>query len=721
MTRLFFASLILILSALNLQAKEGMWIPMLLEQKNLPEMQSMGLKLTAADLYSVNQSSLKDAIVLFGGGCTGEVVSDQGLILTNHHCGFGQIQARSTIEHDYLKDGFWAMSQKEELPNPGLTVSFLISMSDVTNEILKGVTPSMSMKERNDIIRSNASEIRKMATEGNHYEAQVRPFYYGNEYYLMIYEVFTDIRLVGTPPSNIGKFGGDTDNWIWPRHTGDFSIFRIYAGKDNKPAPYSKDNVPFKPRRHLSISLKGVQAGDFTFVYGFPGRTEEYLPFQGVDLAVNIVNPIRIALREIRLSIISSYSEKNDTMRLKYAAKHAGIANGWKKWIGESRGIKRMKGVEIKKEFENKFAQWAGVDEVAQSPFQGLPAAFEEAYTPYKKWKATETWLNESVLSVEAIRLARSFTPLVSLCSAKDSTDLSIKTLTQKYARSIDGFFKNYEMRIDRDILAAMLEMYIIKANGNAEQPTELSELYRTYKGNFKNAAEDLFEKSVFTSKKEISALLENFRRKDIKRIKNDPLYKLAIQLTEYNKRIVYPHIIAFDRKFDSLMPIYMKAQMEMQPDKKFFPDANSTLRISYGKIDGYSPEDGVTCNYYTTLKGIMEKENPEVYDYVVEPKLKSLFFSKDYGRYADASGEMRTCFIATNHTTGGNSGSPVMNGEGQLLGLNFDRCWEGTMSDLMYDPDRCRNISLDIRYCLFIIDKFAGAGHLVDEMTIIE
>ncbi|PKP19356.1 MAG: serine protease, partial [Bacteroidetes bacterium HGW-Bacteroidetes-22] len=364
MTRIFFVSFFLLLSTLNLHAEEGMWIPLLLEQKNQTDMQTMGLKLTAADIYSVNQSSLKDAIVLFGGGCTGEVVSDQGLILTNHHCGFGQIQARSTIEHDYLTDGFWAMNQSEELPNPGLTVSFLVSMSDVTSEVLQGVTPQMSMNERYKKIRSNTSVIKRKATEGNHYEAQIRPFYYGNEYYLMIYEIFTDIRLVGAPPSNIGKFGGDTDNWIWPRHTGDFSIFRIYAGTDNKPAPYSKDNIPFKPRRHLSISLKGIQPGDFTFVYGFPGRTEEYLPAQGVDLAVNIVNPIRIALREIRLGIINSYSEKNDTIRLRYAAKHAGIANGWKKWIGESRGIKRIKGVEIKKEFETRFANWTGVDEV---------------------------------------------------------------------------------------------------------------------------------------------------------------------------------------------------------------------------------------------------------------------------------------------------------------------------------------------------------------------
>ncbi|HAQ64273.1 MAG TPA: serine protease [Bacteroidales bacterium] len=721
MTRIFFVSFFLLLSTLNLHAEEGMWIPLLLEQKNQTDMQSMGLKLTAADIYNVNQSSLKDAIVLFGGGCTGEVVSDQGLILTNHHCGFGQIQARSTIEHDYLTDGFWAMNQSEELPNPGLTVSFLVSMSDVTSEVLQGVTPQMSMNERYKKIRSNTSVIKRKATEGNHYEAQIRPFYYGNEYYLMIYEIFTDIRLVGTPPSNIGKFGGDTDNWIWPRHTGDFSIFRIYAGTDNKPAPYSKDNIPFKPRRHLSISLKGIQPGDFTFVYGFPGRTEEYLPAQGVDLAVNIVNPIRIALREIRLGIINSYSEKNDTIRLRYAAKHAGIANGWKKWIGESRGIKRIKGVEIKKEFETRFANWTGVDEVEQSPYAGLLAAFDEAYTPYKHWKATETWLNESVLSVEAIRFARSFAPLVDLCASKDSSDQSIKTLAQKYTRSTDGFYKNYEVQIDREILAAMLEMYIVKAAGEAEQPTVFTNLIKKYKGNLKIAADDLFRKSVFTSKNRLSGLLGNFHRKDVKKIENDPLYQLAFQLTDYNKQIVNPHIVEFDRKFDSLMPLYMKAQMEMQPGKKFFPDANSTLRISYGKVNGYVPEDGASYNYYTTLNGIMEKENPEVYDYVVEPKLKSLYNSKDYGRYADASGEMHTCFIATNHTTGGNSGSPVMNGEGQLLGLNFDRCWEGTMSDLMYDPDKCRNISLDIRYCLFIIDKFAGAGHLVKEMTIIE
>lgn len=711
---------LIFINTLQLFADEGMWLPLLLEQKNQAEMQSLGLRLSAEDIYSVNHSSLKDAIVHFGGGCTGEVVSDQGLILTNHHCGYGQIQARSTIENDYLTNGFWASSLQEELPNPGLTVSFLIEMKDVTAAVFQGINNNMSLSEKNRKKNANIAAIKKEATSGNHYEATVRPYYYGNEYYLLVYETFTDIRLVGAPPSNIGKFGGDTDNWMWPRHTGDFSVFRIYAGSDNKPAPFSKENVPFKPRKHLTISLRGVQPDDFTFVYGFPGRTEEYLPSLGVDLAVNTINPIRIALRGIRLGIISKYSETNDTIRLQYAAKHAGIANGWKKWIGESNGIKQLRGVEKKKEYETRFAAWAGTDEADPTPYSELLASFESAYKPYTYWKSTETWLSESVMSVEALKLARAFTPLAEICANRDSSEAAIKTLSENYIKSIDGFFKNYNSRIDREIFVAMLRMYMEAGSQKTNYPEILNTQLKKFNGSYQAMADHFFETSLFADKNRISSMLQSFTRKSIKKIEKDPFYILGIELEKYQREKVAPAIRAFNRTFDSLMPIYMKAQMEMEPSKRFYPDANSTLRVSYGKVAGYTPFDGVNYNYYTTLDGIIEKENPEVYDYVVEPRLKELFLAKDFGPYADASGEMRTCFIATNHTSGGNSGSPVMNSNGELIGINFDRCWEGTMSDLMYSPDRCRNISLDIRYCLFIIDKLAGARHLIDEMTIV-
>ncbi len=703
-----------------LNAGEGMWLPMLLSQLNEKEMRDMGMRITAEDIYSVNHSSLKDAIVLFGGGCTGELVSDKGLLLTNHHCGYGNIQRHSSLENDYLTNGFWAQRFEEELPNPGLSVTFLVRMEDVSVQSLKGVTELMTQKKRDSIIQFNINVLVKEAVKGTHYNAQVKPFYAGNQYYLFVTEIFTDVRLVGAPPSNIGKFGGDTDNWMWPRHTGDFSMFRIYADKDNKPAAYSKDNVPYRPAKHLTISLKGIKEGDFTFVYGFPGTTQQYLPSYAIDMTAFQDNPIAIGLRGQRLDIIDNAMEKDRLTRLQYSAKAAGIANYWKKMIGESRGIKRLDGIEKKKAFERSFQQWAESGKETRAQYGQLMPAFGKAYSSFVPVNNAYTYLTEGLLGIELVRFAWGYNNLVKQCRDKSKTDAEILKLIEQVKTSASAFHKNYNKNIDAQLFEALMGTYIKSCETNL-QATVVSKTALKYKGNINTWATDLYKKTIFADSVKLKDFLTGFKRAEVKKIEIDPAYILASGIYAYLQNTLTPELIAFNVTNDSLQRLYMAAQMDMQPEKVFYPDANSTLRIAYGNVKGYSPADAVNYNWFTTLDGIMQKENPDIYDYVVEPKLKELYKLSDYGRYADADQSMHVAFIASNHTTGGNSGSPVLNADGQLIGINFDRCWEGTMSDLMYDPDQCRNISLDIRYCLFIIDKMAGAERLIEEMTIIQ
>ena len=700
-------------------ADEGMWIPMYLSDLNEAEMQAMGMNITAEDIYSVNQSSLKDAIVIFGGGCTAELISDEGLILTNHHCGYSRIQKHSSIENDYLTNGFWAMNRSEELSNPGLTVTFLVRMEEVTEEVLMGVTDRMTESERNNIIGTNIDSITVRAVKGTHYKALVKPFFQGNRYFLFINEVFEDVRLVGAPPSNIGKFGGDTDNWVWPRHTGDFSLFRIYADKDNKPAPYSEENIPYKPKKHFNISLKGVEEDDFTFVFGYPGSTQEYIPSFGIDLQVNTINPIRIGIRDKRIAIFNEFMNKSPEIRLQYSAKHASISNGWKKWIGENRGIKRLKVIEQKQAFEAEFTQWVNASTERQKEYGNLLAGFEKTYADKTELEYNSTYVRETFYGIEIIRHANGFQKLVSLSKNKE-THSEIAGLVSKHMKSDSAYFKDYQADVDKKVFTEVLREFYLNMEGY-EIPDQLKALYDKYKGDFAEMAKAVFENSIFANREKEFDFLSNYKPGHYKKIEKDPSYQLAVGFFEkYNNTYLVALKITND-KIDSLMRIYMKAQMEMQPMKKFYPDANFTLRVGYGNVKGFSPDDAKDYRYYTTLSGIMEKENPEIYDYVVEDKLKELYEAKDYGRYGEDDGTMRVCFIATNHTTGGNSGSPVLDADGNLVGLNFDRCWESTMSDLFYDISQCRNIALDIRYCLFIIDKFAGAGHLVEEMTIVK
>ena len=709
--------IILLLIAVSLPfasiAKEGMWLPYLLQKMNASEMQAMGMKISAEDIYNVNQASIKDAIVHFGGGCTGELVSAQGLLFTNHHCGYSQIQAHSSVDHDYLTNGFWAKNMGEELPNDGLTAKILIEMKDVTKRVLKDVNDEMGESDRQSKIKDNIKAIVKEYETDDYHEVFIRAFYYGNQYILMHNKVFRDVRLVGAPPSNIGKFGGDTDNWMWPRHTGDFSVFRIYANADNEPTSYSKDNVPYKPVQHLKVSLKGVQEGDFTFVFGYPGRTEEYLPSYALELATQHVNPFRINMRRTRLDNMSEGMESSKKVRIQYSAKYAGVANGWKKWIGENRGIKRIKAIEKKHAFEKEFTKWAS----DKKEYKELLPKFEKLYKEMLPYQMAFQYFYESGYQIEEVKFAIGFNELYMSSIMENPNEEAIQKQVEKLKKKTAKFFKDYNQDVARANFVAMLSTY--KSFPYTDQ-VALPEALASMK-DVNSYAKKAYKKSIFVDETKMMEFLDAYSAKKAKKLFKDPVFNFAFNIMmDYRARIA-PQIGELNNQLDLLQRTYMKAQMEMLSDKQFYPDANSTLRVTYGKVEGYYPRDGVYYTPFTTLDGIMEKENPDIYDYVVEDRLKELYNNKDYGVYGGKDGKMHVCFIASNHTSGGNSGSPVLNAEGHLIGLNFDRNWEGTMSDLMYDPDQCRNITLDVRYCLFIIDKFAGAKWLIEEMDLVK
>ena len=699
-----FSLLVLTLLALPLRADEGMWIPMLL-QRNEAAMQRAGMHISASDIYDINHASLKDAVLLFGGGCTGEFVSHEGLVLTNHHCGYSYIVRHSTVEHDYLTNGFWAMSRDQEIPCPGLSVTRLVRMEDVTAQVLNGITDETTEQDREKIIEKNIEAVTAKAVEGTHYKAIVKPFYYGNQYFMYVNEVFTDVRLVGAPPSNIGKFGGDTDNWMWPRHTGDFSMFRVYVGKDNLPADYSKDNVPYQPLKHLEISLSGVNEGDFTFVFGYPGTTRRYVTHDYVDLAANQENPVRIALRDIRLAHYNAAMKQSPAQRLKYASRVASIANGWKKWQGESLGIERLHGVEQKMEQEAAFQRWAQ----NKPQYRDVLPQLEENYAKLREVELEWTYFSEAVLASDFMNRAMKLWNITR--HADNSLVENLRNSSQKY-------FEDFEQHSPVDEAIFVETFLYMWERGYAPYMN----LKHSTAGEVEATLHKIYAQSVLNNPKKLNKLLSmNRDKKMLFAILKDPAVDLFYHAYNYcysdANRKIYNEA---DDNIQRLMRTYIKGMMEQYPDSNFFPDANLTLRVTYGHVEGFKPKDATYYTAYSTIDGIMEKENPDIYDYRVEPRLKELWQNKDYGMYANAKGELPVAFIATNHTTGGNSGSPVLNADGQLIGINFDRCWEGTMSDLLFDPNYCRNISLDIRYCLFIIDKFAGARHLVDEMTLV-
>lgn len=686
-------------AAANVSADEGMWLPSLISQR-IEDMKAKGFRLDAEDIYSINQASLKDAVVLFNGGCTGEIISDKGLLLTNHHCGYGAIQKHSSVEHDYLKDGFWAMSIDEELPNEGLWVSFLVRMDDVTDEVLAGYDSSMSEKQRDSLVAANSSVLIEAASsEGPSYKASVESLYYGNQYFLFVYQVFNDVRLVGAPPSSIGKFGGDTDNWMWPRHTGDFSIFRVYADKDNNPAEYSEDNVPYTPKRFFKISTSGVKEGDFTFVYGFPGRTQEYLHSDAIAY-VEKSNPHKIGLRTKRLDAQKKYMAMDQAVRIQYSSKNASVANAWKKWQGELKGILKLKTREQKLMFEEAFNKWVGED-ASRSAYSGLTDRLSSLYAELDPYMFALDYYNESLLSVEALKNA---------LSASRITD------GDKLSDYFRKFYKDYYQPIDKEIFVAMLKDFDENIQDEFK-PAELNAALDS--SSVEEIAESLYSETIFADAEKSAkyASADSAARKAM--LDSDPAYIMVKGLVSAYEPI-YLKVKELNREITLLYRDYMRGQMEFCSDKTFFPDANMTLRVAYGNVDGFSPADAVEYIPVSTIEGIIQKDNPEIFDYNIPQKLRDIYASKDYGRW-NVGGTVPVCFLATNHTSGGNSGSPVIDGDGNLIGLNFDRVWEGTMSDLAFDPELCRNISVDIRYILFLIEQYAGATNLLDEMVLVE
>ncbi|MBO7445823.1 MAG: S46 family peptidase [Bacteroidales bacterium] len=706
-----------------LMADEGMWLPIFLKY-NEAEMQSLGFKLTAEDVYSVNHHSMKDAIVLFGGGCTGELISSQGLLLTNHHCGYSQVQAHSTMEHNYLQNGFWAKNFSEEIPTPGLTVTFLIYMEDVTRQVLQDVNSNTSEKERQELVKRNIETIISKLESTTPFKAAIKPFYYGNQYFMFVTQTYRDIRLVGVPPESIGKFGGDSDNWMWPRHTGDFSLWRIYTDKNGQPADYSPDNVPMKPAKWFPISIGGVEENDFTLVFGYPGTTHQFYLSDAVDIVANVQNPIAIQARTIRLDAMKRYMNQDPRIRLMYSAKANSISNGWKKWQGESKGIRECNVVEMKQKEEQEFVRWVNANPAFKNELGNLLPEMKKLYKDYRSQVQTTTYISECLFGVEMIQ--KVVHPYVRTLVNGD--EASFAANRDKLIDNYKRFCESYYQPIDKECFVNLMTYYFT----SQEQSQIPASLHKYCSGDYcgseaavKVMMEQLWDKMATTAPyftdpdKFVDFLTKANYKKVAKTAKAevvrlyDELYKIYV--STYNESRVV------EKDLDRHYRDYVSALMSKETDKVFYPDADLTMRVTYGQVNGFEPADGVRYSHYTTLDGIIAKEDPDVYDYQVDPRLKQLWEKKDYGRYANSKGELPVAFIASNHTTGGNSGSPVINANGHLIGTNFDRVWEGTMSDIHYDVNRCRNISLDARYFLFIVDKFAGAQNLIDEMTIVE
>ncbi|MER2996483.1 S46 family peptidase [Pontibacter populi] len=695
------------------KADEGMWLPMLIKRLNHADMQKKGLQLTAEEIYSVNNSSLKDAIVQFGGFCTGEFISKNGLLLTNHHCGYGQIQSHSTPENDYLTNGFWAKNYSEELPNEGLFVDILVRMDDVTGKVLEGIDNNTPEAERAQKVGQRMQALAKEASNNGEYVTYVRDFFNGNEFYLFVYNRYTDVRLVGTPPSSIGKYGGDTDNWMWPRHTGDFSIFRVYAGKDGKPAKYSKDNVPYNPKHHLPINIGDREPGDFSMVFGFPGRTKRFMTSQGLQLEVDQLNKTRIKLREKKLGIWKEDMDKSDATRIKYASKYASTSNYYKYSIGQNEGIKRMKTIEGKVADEAKYQAWAN-DPQRKALYGNVLSDIDASYKEIAKYNLGSIYLNEAILGTESLLMAYRLMPLYTTLKSNDAA--ATKKAVEDLMPRVDAFFKDYNMPTDKKVFAAMLKYYS-EDIAKDQQPEAFKNLVAKYKGDFNKLADHVYSNSFVVSEQKLKDFLKN---PTAKKLENDPAFAIVQPILENFQTNIAPKVGAANAKLATANRLYVAGLREMNPDFVYYPDANSTIRLSYGAIKDYSPQDGVMFNYYTTMEGLMAKEDPTNEEFEVPAKLKQLYQAKDYGRYANDKGELVVNFITDNDITGGNSGSPVINGKGELIGLAFDGNWEAMTGDLVYDADYKRCINVDARYLLFIIDKYAGANNLISEMTVV-
>lgn len=715
MKRLF---LLIALLPLLLHAQGGMWLPLHLEKQNEKEMKALGLKLTADDLYAANRPSIKDAICQFSGGCTGEIISPEGLLLTNHHCGFDAIQSQSSLEHNYVEDGFWAMKREEELPCPGETAMFIVRMEDVTALALQGVTETMSESDRQSQIDKNLNEIKGRTRKEKWENILIRPFYEGNQYYLFVTVTYTDVRLVGAPPSSIGKFGADTDNWVWPRHTGDFSLFRVYADKDNRPADYSPDNRPLRAQHFLPISLDGVEQGDFTMVYGFPGRTDEYLPGVALALTANELDPAKVSIRDRALKIMDGFMRMDPDIKIAYIARYASIANAWKKWMGEMQGLKTYRALDKKAEYEAEFTRRVNQNPGWKVRYGNLLPRLTQTYqemAPYAV--ARDHYMEVFLRNVQAMSLASSLNSWVK--NYEEGNMPAFAGRIPDISGRLNDFYKDYRPEVDKAVLASLAEHFA--QNMRAEWGGDFVKSQAAQHGGYEELADFLFSNSVLTNPERWKALAAGDAKSFGEALHNDAILTFWRGVAQRYQEQVSPQLQTLQSTINLLQRQYMAAQMTVFPEKRFFPDANGTLRMTYGKVNGYSPRDAVLYEHQTDLDGVMEKYVPGDYEFDVPQRLIDLWKTKDYGPYATRDGSMPVAFLGTNHTTGGNSGSPALDGNGNLIGLNFDRVWEGTMSDLNYDPAICRNIMVDIRYVLFIIDKYGGAKHLIDEMKLVK
>jgi hypothetical protein len=711
--RRFKLSFVLLFVTLHLFANEGMWLPQLLGQLNEKEMKAMGMKISAKDIYSINNGSLKDAIVSFGGFCTAEVISQQGLILTNHHCGYGAIQSHTTLQNNYLANGFWAMDQTQELPNPTLFATFIIRIDDVSELVLAGVTNSMSESERQSQVDKNINALNPTVKKETYQDHYVRAFFEGNKYFLFVTETYRDVRLVGTPPSDIGKFGADTDNWMWPRHTGDFSLFRIYAGPDNKPAAYSPNNKPYQPKRSLTINTKGLKDGDFTMVFGFPGRTQQYLPAAALEQTLEYTNPFKIDIRDKSLKTIDGFMRTNEEVKIQYASKFASTANAWKKWIGEVQGMQFSKAVEKRRGYEKTFSERVNTNPQWKNQYENLLPRLNELYTQMNPLAKERDIYTETILQTELLRQGTTVNRFLNGMSGRQNPVAE----KERLAESSKAFYKNYSPAVDKEVAKLLLANYLETMPKNL-WPDALGMLDVKDKKTIEAYVENLYATSNLADVTRFEKMMEMEPDAIMKVLINDPAMQLLGDMqTKYSVQN-QGKLNKIQDEINQLQRTYMQAQMEVMKERKFYPDANSTLRVTYGKVGGAEPKDGIIYKSYTYLDGVLEKYKPGDYEFNVPEKLIELYRKKDYGRYG-VNGRMPVNFIAANHTTGGNSGSPALDANGYLVGLNFDRAWEGTMSDLNYDATICRNIMVDIRYILFIIDKFAGAGHLVKEMKL--
>lgn len=688
-------------------AVEGMWIPSLIDMFH-SDMETYGLKLKPEEIYSTNKSSLKDAIVQFNGGCTAEIVSDKGLLLTNHHCGFDAIQRHSSLENDYLKNGFWAKDQASELACPWLRVTFVKEIVDVTKEVMAGVDLTADEAAQINVVRANIAKLEAVRTKGS-VLAKIKAFNKGNQYYMLVTEDYNDIRLVGAPPSAIGKYGGDTDNWVWPRHTGDFAVFRIYANTNNEPAKYNTANVVYKPKHFLPISMKDKKEGDFTMVYGFPGTTDQHYSTNKLEFYMKTERPARIKMRQTSLDIIKPAMNNSDQIRIQYASKQARIANAWKKWIGQLGGLRELNALDKKAKWEAEYIQkskekadWAKYGNVIQQ--------LNELQAANQKYEfARALFIEYFFVGPEFLRFAYNFDQLANNYEELEKEG-KLPELVEKLQAAADGFYKNYNHEVDYAIYKALTPLYIEYIDNDL--------LPKDFAADWAKTGEKIFDCSVIMNPEKLKALLSKPNKGMAKKLQKDPALQLAAALYESYNTNIREGYGNFARAEQALMTTYVGGILEMFPDKKTWADANSTLRIAYGKLEGSAPVDGMKYLHYTTIDGIMQKYNPENPDFQLTDRFLKLYKEGDFGQYTQ-DGELWVCFTASNHTTGGNSGSPVIDAEGRLMGINFDRSWESTMSDFMFDASRCRNIAVDIRYVLWVIDKYGEAGYLVEEMKL--